>query len=56
MQKIDFITLVSRVVMSFFTGTLYQTFRERRKANKEYGLSLKLFLIGVYSGLLFCFT
>lgn len=45
MHNIDFITLVSLVVMGFFTGTLYQTFSERRKANKEYGLALKLFLI-----------
>jgi hypothetical protein len=45
MHKIDFITLVSLVVMSFFTGTLYQTSSEKRKANREYGLSLKLFAL-----------
>jgi hypothetical protein len=46
MYKIDFVTLMLLVIAGFFSGTLYQTFRERQKSNLNYRFALTLFISG----------
>ncbi|MCH5585864.1 hypothetical protein MK805_13020 [Shimazuella sp. AN120528] len=53
MQHINFAGIVFAMIGSFFIGTLYQAFRERQKANKEYKFALILFVIGLILALVF---